>query len=77
MIEKSKKTEAELQSLIMQEVRKRPEFRCIQDVAITRPVQLAPHLPNWGYAWVVEGAGLRPREADAIPEKLQREYDLG
>lgn len=76
MADKPKKTERELEVLIMREVRKHPEFGRIRDVAITRPVQLAPHLPNWGFAWITNGAGIRPTAADAIAEKLQREYDL-
>jgi len=36
---KPKKTVRELQALIMQEVRKHPELRNIQDVAVTPSVQ--------------------------------------
>jgi hypothetical protein len=76
MTSKPTKTRHELQALIMQEIRKNPEFRNIGNVAITQPTQLAPHLPNWSFAWVLNGASLAPPEADEIPQKLQREYDL-
>jgi hypothetical protein len=76
MINKPKKTRRELQALIMQEIRKHPEFCKIDNVAITRIVQPASHLPNWGFAWVMDGASLAPREADEIPQKIPREYDL-
>jgi len=76
MREKPKKTERELQELIMKEVRKHPELRNVQGVAITRPVQLAPHLSNWGFAWTMDGRAPSPLAADAIAQNLQMEYDL-
>jgi hypothetical protein len=76
MLNKPTKTRRELQALIMQEIRKNPEFRNIDNVAITRPIQSAPHLPNWGFAWVLDGASLAPRNAVEIVQKIQREYDL-
>lgn len=76
MANKPTRTEHELEALIMQEVRRHPEFSRIQGIAITRPSQLAPHFPNWGFGWVTDGAGIRPTAADAIAERLQREFDL-
>jgi len=76
MINKPKKTRRELQALIMQEIRRHPEFRNIDNVAITRPIQSAPHLPNWGFAWVMDGVSLAPRDADEIVQKIQWEYNL-
>jgi hypothetical protein len=73
---KPKKTERELQALIMKEVRKYPEFSNILSVAITRPVQLASHHPNWAFAWTVNGSAPASYKADEIPGKLQKEYDL-
>jgi hypothetical protein len=74
MTRKPTKTERELQALTMEEVRKRPDFHNIQNVAITRPV--ASHLPNWGFAWIVDGAAPASYKADEIPQKLGRDYDL-
>ena len=76
MLNKPTKTRRELQALIMQEIRKNPEFRNIENVAITRPMQSAPHLPNWSFACVLDGASLAPSNADEIVQKIQREYDL-
>lgn len=73
---KPKKTERELQTPIMEEVRKRPQCRNIQDVAIWRRVQSASHLPNWDFAWIMRGPALAPHTADEIAQKIRREYDL-
>jgi hypothetical protein len=76
MIQKPKKTEAELRAIIMQEIRKHPQFGSIQDVAIDRPIQKNPHDPNWGFAWIVDGPPLRPAGADEIVRHLQNQLDL-
>lgn len=76
MANKPKKAERELQALMMQEVRMRPECRNIQGVAIIRPVQLAAHLPNWDVSWSLNGTGLAPFSATEIAQKLRNEFDL-
>lgn len=76
MPDKPKKSERELQALIMEEVRKHPEFHNIQYVAITRTVQSVAHHPNWGFAWTVKGSASASYKADEIPQRLEREYDL-
>jgi hypothetical protein len=67
---KATKTEAELKKLLMQEIRRHPAFRHIQGVAITRPIQHAPHHPNWGFCRQVEGRGAIPN----IPPKANRKW---
>jgi hypothetical protein len=76
MQEKPKKTEHELQVLIMNEVRKHPEFGNIKGVSIMRSEQSVAHHPNWSFAWTVNGPALASHKADEIPQRLQREYDL-
>jgi hypothetical protein len=72
---KPKKTEHELRALIMEEVRRHPQFSNIRSVAITRTVQSVAH-HHWGFAWIVDGPLPASHKADEIPQKLQREYDL-
>jgi hypothetical protein len=60
----------------MRELRKRPEFRNIQDVVIERPLQLAPSLPNWRCFWVMAGAASVPASVDEIAWELQGQFDL-
>ena len=76
MTAKIQKTEAELSALLMQEIRKHPAFQNIQGVAITRPIQESPHHPNWGFAWVIDGASVAPLAADQIGRNLQNQFDL-
>ena len=76
MVTKEKKTEAELKALIMDEVRKHAEWSNIRDVAITRPVQQAPHHPNWGGAFISSGRGFTPAEANVMLTQLQNQYHL-
>jgi hypothetical protein len=72
-MQKSKKTGAELKAMIMQEIRRRTEFRNIETVAIDGPHQ---RNPNWGFAWIVDGARLAPAGADEIARHLQSQFDL-
>lgn len=76
MTQKPTKTEAELTALLMAEIRKHPKLSHIQAVAISRPVQLALHHPNWGFSWVIDGPSLAPLEADQIGRNLQAQFDL-
>jgi hypothetical protein len=75
MANKAPKTEAELSEVIMSEVRKHPECANIERVAIFRPLQPAPHHPNWSFAWVRKGAVTAPL-AGIIARRLQGEFDL-
>jgi hypothetical protein len=76
MTTKPKKTNAELTSLIMGEIRKHPECDNITGVGIIRPVQAAPHHPNWAPAWSVSGSSLAPPIADDIARTFQNRFDL-
>jgi hypothetical protein len=73
---KPKRTDRELQALIMQEVRRRPECRNIKGVAIIRPVQMAAHHPNWDFSWFLDGPGIAPLSATEVAQKLGNEFDL-
>jgi hypothetical protein len=76
MAERQKRTKVELREMIMREVRKRPEFRNIQDVVIERPLQVAPSLPNWRCSWVMIGAASVPASVDEVAWELQGQFDL-
>jgi hypothetical protein len=71
MTGKAKKTETELRSLIMREIRKYPECHNVQDVLIERQQS-----PNWQSSWVMDGSTPRPARALEIERMLKREYDL-
>jgi len=71
---KPKRTDNELQALIMQEVRSCPECRNIKGVAIIRPVQMAAHHPNWDVSWSLDGPGVAPLSATEIAEKLRSKF---
>lgn len=68
---KQLRTEAELASTIMHELRKHPECGDITGVAITRP-----ELQNWGVAWVRDGQKTAPEVAWKIARQFQSEFDL-
>jgi hypothetical protein len=76
MTAKPQKTEAELTTLLMAEIRKHPKLAHIQGVGILRPVQLAPHHPSWGFSWVINGSQSAPLEADEIGRNVQNQFDL-
>ena len=71
------KTAEELQHILMQEIQRRPGWRRVHDVAITRQFRTASYLPNWNPAFITDGAGLvRPLELDRFVTELQNKYDL-
>jgi hypothetical protein len=74
-LNKQSRSEAQLSEVIMKEVRKHPECANIERVAIFRPLQLAPHHPNWSFAWIRRGKGTAPL-AGKIARQLQNEFDL-
>jgi hypothetical protein len=76
MAHKPTRTEHELQALIMQQVRNRPECRNIQGVAIFRTTQLAARFPNWDCAFSLNGPGAVPPPAPEIAQILRNEFDL-
>jgi hypothetical protein len=76
MHSKPTKTTQELTTLIMTEIRKHPECNNITSVGITRPLQQAPHHPNWAPAWTMNGPKLAPPIAQEIARRFQNEFDL-
>jgi hypothetical protein len=70
------KTKAELESIILDQIRRNPDWRAIGSVVVTPTARYAPHNPNWGAAFVVDGAALRPADAEHMITALQNEYDL-
>ena len=73
---KKLKTNAELESMIMERVRKNADWWHVKG-AIVSPVQRnAPHLPNWDAAFVVDGAALRPEQIHYLINTFQTQYDL-
>ena len=73
---KDKKTHADLITLLMWELRKHAECDHIVRITITRPVQSAPHLPNWDVAWTVRGDHILCPAALRIVSELQAKFDL-
>jgi len=71
MAEKDKKSEAELVTLIMQEVRQHPDWDDILDVAIIRPSNM-----NWDIAFTMNGPLMAPEGAWAIARSLRAKYDV-
>jgi len=76
MLKRQPRTEAQLSEAIMNELRKHPECANIERVAIFRPRQLAPHHPNWSFAWIRKGQATAPLVASNIARRLQDEFDL-
>jgi hypothetical protein len=57
------KPRAELESLILDQVRANPDWRRIRSIVVIPTLRCAPHDPNWDAAFVVDGAALRPPDA--------------
>jgi hypothetical protein len=73
---KEKKTQDDLFSLLMGELRKNPECDSVVRVVITLPVRNAPHHPNWDVAWTVSGNEILCPAALRIASELQAKFDL-
>lgn len=73
---KENKSACELQALIMQEVRKHPEWSHVVDVAITQSVQTGPHHANWSVGFTCEGPRMAPGEAFQLARELASKFDL-
>ena len=73
---KQLKTSTELESMIMDRVRKNADWWHVKG-AIVMPLQRsAPDLANWDAAFVVDGPALRPSEIHYLVNALQNQYDL-
>jgi hypothetical protein len=69
-------TTAQLANLLMKEIRKHPECAHVQSVGFTRPLQSAPHDPNWAPAFTCDGPKIAPAIAWEIGRKFQAQYEL-
>lgn len=67
---KEKKSSRELASLLMAEIRKRPECANIADVAIIFPIGT-----NWDVAWTMIGNTMAEPVANQIAHELLLKYD--
>jgi hypothetical protein len=76
MPRKEKKTAAQLQEIVMQEVRKHHEWSYLRPASITPRVQGASHHASWDASFVCDGDQLRPAETDYIITRLQDQYEL-
>lgn len=60
----------------MDRLRKNPDWRTIKSVVVTPLQRNAPYQPNWDAAFIVDGAALRPGDAQHLITALQNQYDL-
>jgi hypothetical protein len=73
---KELKTNTELESMIMDRVRKNADWWHVKSAMVTPLQRSAPYLPNWEAAFVVDGAALRPEEIHYLVSTFQNQYDL-
>jgi hypothetical protein len=73
---KQLKSGAELESMLMDRVRKNADWWHVKS-AIVMPLQRStPYLPNWDAAFVVDGAALRPADIHYFVSAFRNQYDL-
>jgi hypothetical protein len=75
-VRKALKTNAELESMIMERVRKNADWWHVKSAIVTSLQRHAQHLPNWDAAFVVDGAALRPEDIHHLVSAFQSQYDL-
>jgi len=73
---KEKKSADDLTAMIMQEVRKHPDWSHVLGVTVTPIAQAAPHHANWSVAFVADGPRIAPSEAFQFARKLGGKFDL-
>ncbi len=71
-----KKSADELAAMIMQEVRKRPDWSNVLDAVILPNIGADPHQPNWKAAFTMDGPRTVPVEAQQIARELSAQFDL-
>jgi len=69
------KSADELEAMIMQELRKHPDWGHVLSVSVEPSGQQAPH-PNWRAAFVADGERSTPGAAIQFAEILGAKYDL-
>jgi hypothetical protein len=62
--------------MILDRIRGNPDWRIIKSVVVTTTIRYAPHNANWAAAFIVDGAALRPVDAERLITALQNEYYL-
>lgn len=70
------KSAIELQTMIMQEVRKHPDWGHVLDVTVTPTPRSASHLVNWNAGFTCEGPRMVPGAAMQMAHELANKYDL-
>jgi hypothetical protein len=73
---KKLKTNTELESMIMERVRKNADWWHVKGAIVSQLQRSAPHLPNWDAAFVVDGAALRPEQIHYLINTFQTQYDI-
>ncbi|HEY1747671.1 MAG TPA: hypothetical protein VGG11_13030 [Xanthobacteraceae bacterium] len=73
---KELKTNAGLETMIMDRVRKNADWWHVKSAIVTPLRKSAPHLPNWDATFVVDGAALRPEDIHYLIAAFQNQYDL-
>ncbi len=73
---KETKSASELQAMIMQEVRKHPDWSHIEDVAITQKDRTVSHHANWSVGFVCDGPRTAPEAAFQFARELSAKFDL-
>jgi hypothetical protein len=77
MIEKQLKTEDELKSIIMQEIRKNQNCSSVQAVEIMPAPEQSGSQPNWSVVmWTLEGEPSAPPCASDIERDIQSRFAL-
>jgi hypothetical protein len=72
---KVKKSAHELETMILEEVRKHPDWSHILSVSVNNSFKPAPH-PNWEATFVTDGPRNTPSAAIQFAEGLGSKYDL-
>jgi hypothetical protein len=73
---KEKKSAHELQAMIIQYVRKHPEWSYILAVSITQIARTSSDQANWSVGFTRNGSRLVPAEAFQFADKLGSTFDL-
>jgi hypothetical protein len=73
---KETRTATQLEVMLLSEIRRHPELRIIQDVAVTPHRVQIPHGPTWEAGYVTDGPSSKVGLADQIAHKLQDQFDL-
>jgi hypothetical protein len=72
---KPKKSAPELKAMIMEEVRKHPDWSYVSDVTILPNIGAAPHHPNWKFSFTHDGTRIAPPDAEIFARVLSSQYD--